>query len=1594
MKKNETDSAFSRHMGNLTPQPPSLQGKGEKFKASLLRGERFGERFSNCENSKLGFVRQLEKIVQGIYSRSLYIVGAQHCCAPTHPPNSCKREALYQKRLFFITLPIVAIASLISINTAQAQEVSADGTLSTTVTKSADGLNFTINNGNQAGGNLFHSFKEFSVPNNGSAVFQNGLDVQNIIGRVTGGLRSDINGLIKAQGSANLFLINPAGILFGPNARLQIGGSFFGSTANSLLFDGGVEFSATDLQAPPLLTVNIPNGLKFRGNPANITNQSVGADINNNPGFGLQVPSGKTLALVGGDINFNSGKIVAPGAKVELGGLKAAGTVGLNNDGSLSFPEGVARANVTLKGDTNSVSLIRTDTFGQGNPGNINITTGSLFVTDGSQLLASTYGNGDAGKVTINATDIVSFDGTDSRGFPSAAFSNVETGGEGNGGEINITAGSLSLTNGGLLGTFVRGAFGTNPAGNGNAGNIKLNVSNDIKIAGVNKTGTQSGIFSDVESDATGNAGNIDIQAGSISITDNAELITKNASDGLGGNITLNARDKIEISNSNVTSTSNNDQRSPSLFNFLKITATQGSIFLNNAEINATNSGIGFAGDVVLNARDQISINQSTISSRGLDGRILIGKNYDETYSPKIVSFDGSTLDTSNDSIFGSQYENKKTNAGEIFIDALESISLVNGSKILSDTDRLGNAGNITLRTEKGDISLADSLIRSRVLSTGIGKAGDINITARSLKVTEGTQLSASTFGNGDAGSITINATGLVSFDGEDKQGFVSAAFSNVEAGAVGNGGDINITAGSLELINGAQLNSFVRKASGTNLAGNGNAGNVNLNITNDVNISGRSRKRFESGIFSDVATDATGDGGRIEIQAGTLRVTDGARLSTENASDGLAGNIILNARDKVEISNSKVTNTSNNDDTNLRFFNLLKIAATEGSIFLNNAEISTTNFGIGFAGDVVLNARDNISINQSKISSQGRDGYILIGKNEFYQDAIYSPKEIRLNGSTLSATNASVTVNEDEQINAGEILIDALGIVSLVNGSKIETSTTRFGDAGNITLKAGSLSINDDSELSTSTSSFGNAGNVSVQVDDSVTLANTSSISSDVFGGGVGIGGDVSIKGRSLTLTNGSQIGATVFRARNGFPGGIGRAGSIDINATDFVNISGVYSGNTPGRLISPSGLFVSADLGSIPIGSQAAGNITVTTGNFRVADGAVVNALTFNSGNAGNITINAKTFTATGGGQVFATTRSSGNAGNINLNISDRITLSGSNPQLYNRKLEAADRAGESREIVSSQGPASGIFANTGSNSTGRGGNLTVNTRELRVQDGATITVSSPQAQAGNLTINARTVRLNRGSLTAETAITSPGEEGANIKLQGLDLLSLRNGSLISAKATGDTANGGNITINAANGFVIAAPGDSDIIASASQGRGGNIKITSQSIFGLAERRAIPGNRTNDIDASSQVGLSGTVDINTPETDPTQGLVELPETVEDPTQKVAQNPCRQGASSEFVVTGRGGLPPNPNQTLNSDNTRVDLVEAVAMKSGGVREVRSGGIKKNASVPKPIVPAQGWILNDKGEVVLTAYNPNNTNLQRDSRTPTACTPR
>ncbi|MEO1182848.1 MAG: filamentous hemagglutinin N-terminal domain-containing protein [Cyanobacteria bacterium J06636_28] len=160
----------------------------------------------------------------------------------------------------------------LSALSAQAQIVP-DGTLSSTVS-SSDGQNFTIDNGDRTGNNLFHSFDTFSIPTNGSAVFEHPTDVENIFSRVTGPSLSNIDGLLQTTGTTNLFLLNPNGIIFGPNAKLDIAGSFTASTADSFIFADGTEFSATAAE-PPLLSISVPVGLQLNQPQGNIESQEI-----------------------------------------------------------------------------------------------------------------------------------------------------------------------------------------------------------------------------------------------------------------------------------------------------------------------------------------------------------------------------------------------------------------------------------------------------------------------------------------------------------------------------------------------------------------------------------------------------------------------------------------------------------------------------------------------------------------------------------------------------------------------------------------------------------------------------------------------------------------------------------------------------------------------------------------------------------------------------------------------------------------------------------------------------------------------------------------------------------------------------------------------------------------------------------------------------------------------------------------------------------------------------------------------------------------------------------------------------------------------
>src|SRR4028119_382207 len=189
-----------------------------------------------------------------------------------------------------------------------------------------------ISGGATRGASLFHSWREFNIGEGRGAYFENPSGITNIFSRVTGGNQSNILGTLGVLGNANLFLINPKGIVFGPNARLDVRGSFLTSTADSIVFNNGVEFSSANPQGSPLLTVNIPVGLRFRENPGAIVNTSSVTQVIEGTTIpvGLAVTPGQTLAMVGGDVIFNNGFASAVSGNIQLGSIASPGAVSLN----------------------------------------------------------------------------------------------------------------------------------------------------------------------------------------------------------------------------------------------------------------------------------------------------------------------------------------------------------------------------------------------------------------------------------------------------------------------------------------------------------------------------------------------------------------------------------------------------------------------------------------------------------------------------------------------------------------------------------------------------------------------------------------------------------------------------------------------------------------------------------------------------------------------------------------------------------------------------------------------------------------------------------------------------------------------------------------------------------------------------------------------------------------------------------------------------------------------------------------------------------------------------------------------------------------
>ncbi len=854
--------------------------------------------------------------------------------------NYLRSFLLYTFIAFSIT---PATAQIIPDNT-----LGAEGSQLIPITANID----LIDGGALRNSNIFHSFSEFNVKDAQAAYFNNPVGVQNILTRVTGGKVSNILGTLGVLGDANLFLMNPTGIIFGQNAQLDVRGSFVGTTANGVRFGEQGIFSATNPSAPPLLTIN-PSALLFNQiNSSTITNnsQTVNIDSLGRPLAGLQVPQDRSIVLVGGDVNFDGGFVTARGGRVDIAAIRSANadvTLDMSaNDIRLNIPSSATRGDVSVDGE----SLI--NVLGSGG-GEVaiharNLTINDSYVVAGIQLGESPQ-NAQAGDITLDATDNIEIKGRSEIG------NIILPGAIGNGGNIRINMGTLTFTDGGTLFTGV--------VGQGKSGNIVINARDTISLTG-------GKILSTVLNNLALTAGDIRITTGSLKL-DNSGISTIVAQ-GNAGNISIDARDTVSVENGSFLASSFIPDDPTVIGQAGRIQIDTQSLFIaNQSQVVSVVAGQGNAGEIDINATKRVVISggkNNTLASISSSAVSDFGQGGDIKIATEMLSLTNFAVISAATVGFG--------NAGNLTIQA-NDISLKNGGTLTTNSFNQGNPGNIKIQADNISVDgVSDNNINSVISSLGTlgnGQAGDIDITANNLSLTNGGLLFASTLGPRNAGNITANVRDNLLIFGTSPNGRIPSAISSETSNiSTGDAGNINIVnPQNIEIRDGGAII--------VNSLGSGRGGDVRVQAGNLLLNRG-----------SITAVTSSTDGGDINLQLGkTLILRNASLLSTtagEANSGGNGGNIIINAPFIVAVpkENSDITaNAFTGAGGNIRIDAQGIFGIEARSQLTNTASEITASSEFGVQGEIAIAQPDIdptqglIELPQDVVDASGQIGQL-----------------------------------------------------------------------------------------------------------------------------------------------------------------------------------------------------------------------------------------------------------------------------------------------------------------------------------------------------------------------------------------------------------------------------------------------------------------------------------------------------------------------------------------------------------------------------------------------------------------------------------------
>ncbi len=1358
------------------------------------------------------------------------------------------------------------------------------------------------------GDNLYHSFKALDLSSDQVAILDIPEEVNNVFIRITSGEASLLNGVIESNKKGrNITLINEQGFELGPDTGFDTFSGIRLGAVDAIAFKDGSTFGGTGAiegqlsdgeaiyeMAPERLTGSIKlfgaslkdyvsdeeagrSDISLFGNVVDMTASAVttigGADINLQANrLNINRLSGlhaiNPEAGEGGNININANDLFITEGRIRT-------TAHGGDGGDINIDGGQINSIKTLI-EANNLPVAGKAISSRDNShqtGDINITVRKSFTNDEASFFVNSYTKGGAGNLNINAGTFIG-DGPDENAgaVPFGRFILPESERFSGDGPDQNTSTDVWIM-----------------AYEGKTGEIKINADTfdgrQVRVVNVAKNDRQVKLS---ESEKAG-YGDITINAKDINLenfvtavgtqkTQDATTLNLNAENdihigeiwmftwiaGLGAvDAPKGAGSDIKFTAKNILSRQDPLKMDPLYYPTIEHTGSVRFIAEENLELGVLN----FVSANERPSREMINEFRA--------GNITFGlQTGDESVSAASVNFDN--LDNAD--------KNHRT-----IISATGDVRFLSGVNMTAPALSLAaknfdaNNSEITVGATFGsELAVQDTLsLRGGSYIESLSSSGksskdpdsvSINISSQQLVLEPDSYIVATNHGGDITGNKPIADLNIQSGEISLEDAFISTKSTNAAKA-----GDLEVAATSIAMDEGSRIGSYSFSK--------GESGDITIGSSR-LTMSGGSA--VESGLDQMVLEGeehnpyAAGDSGDIKITSGVMHLEEGSYVRNAQIDNALSGSVSITSdelklKGKSFVSTETIqlyqSNYSNKTETDQN--GSVDITSKVFEIHDSSYVKTTTVIPMRDAGDITIDTGSlELSGNSSLLSNTEPNAYDI---EQGIKDSAYGDAgSLEITAQTLKLADRSKISSDSFTSGDGGNVVITTGDLDLVNHSAIYAGALSTGDGGKIEINSASMTLIDKSAVVADVRSSGQGGSIGIKLEE-MKLDN-----SLIFGSttGSGKGSSITVESGSISLLNGARIESAAS--------GAGAAGALDIQAVE-TTIVGLGEGFDPKDIEGgETGEQVASGLVTSTSGSGDAGTIRVSGASLELSEG-LVSSSSVGEGEAGSIELNLGERLALDDGSSVSVSSSQADGGDIRVNTDGEVRLSGSE---LTASSAGDGNAGTIRVSGASLELSEGLVS---SSSVGKGaaGSIELDLVErLELIEGSRVSVSSSQADGGDIRVSTDgEVYLSGSELTASAA-----GDGGSVRLLGSGNVFMTEGT-VSAEAGQD---GGNIEISAPQTLVLHRSG---LVANAIQGDGGNISIMAEGF--LPSRESV-------ISASSEFGLEGSIEIETPETNVGGGLVELPERLVGAEVNLSDR-CAlmlSGDVSSLFQNGDGGVP------------------------------------------------------------------------------------